>query len=145
MKKLSKQLKIKAKAAFQSEYTLTEELLHSISHGIGIVLSIAGLTVLAAFAALYGNVWHVVSFSIFGASLIILYTASTLYHGIQKYSAKRILKVVDHSAIYFLIAGSYTPFALLNLRGVWGWSLFGIAWGSGSYRYCHKMYLNRQV
>ena len=122
-------VKIKAKTAFLTEYTLTEELLHSISHGIGVVLSIAGLAVLVAFAALYGDAWHVVSFSIFGASLIILYAASTLYHSIQKPKVKKILKAVDHSAIYFLIAGSYTPFALVSLRGPWGWSLFGVVWG----------------
>ena len=112
-----------------SEYTYTEELLHSISHGIGLVLSIAALAILVSFASLYGDAWHVVSFSIFGASLIILYAASTLYHSIQKPKIKKVFRAIDHSAIYLMIAGSYTPFTLLSLRGPWGWSVFGIIWG----------------
>ena len=108
--------------------TVGEEIANSITHGIGTLLSIAGLVILIVFAALYGNAWHVVSFSIFGSTLIILYLASTLYHSFPKLSAKNILKRLDHSAIFILIAGSYTPFMLTNIRGAWGWSLFGVIW-----------------
>ncbi len=109
-------------------YTLGEEIAHSVTHGVGIVLSIAGLAVLVAFAALYGNAWHLVGCSVFGATLILLYTASTLYHGITSPRAKRVLQVLDHSAIFLLIAGTYTPFTLVSLRGAWGWTLFGLVW-----------------
>jgi hemolysin III len=112
-----------------SRYTLGEEIANSVIHGVGVVLAIAGLIVLTSYASLFGDVWHVVSCSIFGATLVLLYTASTLYHGIQSPIAKRVLRLVDHSAIFLLIAGTYTPFTLVNLRGPWGWSLFGVVWG----------------
>jgi len=110
-------------------YSLGEEIANSITHGIGVGLSAAGLTILVILGALYGNAWHVVSFSIYGSALILLYTASTLYHSFQKPKIKRVFKILDHAAIYVLIAGTYTPFLLVNLRGPWGWSLFGIIWG----------------
>lgn len=110
-------------------YSLGEEIANSITHGVGIVLAIAGLGVLTAFASLLGNAWHIVSCSIFSATQILLYTASTLYHSIPYSRAKRVLRVIDHSAIFLLIAGTYTPFTLVSLRGVWGWLLFGIVWG----------------
>ena len=109
-------------------YSFGEEIANSITHGIGIVLAIAALGVLTAFAAIYGNAWHMVSVSIYGATMILLYTASTLYHSIQYPRAKSILQVLDHSAIYLLIAGTYTPFTLVSLRGEWGWWLFGVIW-----------------
>jgi hemolysin III len=109
-------------------YTYGEELTNSLTHGIGAVLSIAGLAVLILSAALYGNVWHVVSFSIYGVSLLLLYSISTLYHGIRYPVVKKFLRFLDHSAIFILIAGSYTPFVLVSLRGGWGWSIFGIVW-----------------
>jgi hemolysin III len=112
-----------------SEYSVGEEIANSITHGVGLVLAIAGLVVLTGFASIFGNVWHIVSCGIFGITLILLYTASTLYHSIQLPRAKTVLRVVDHSAIFFLIAGTYTPFTLVNLRGPWGWSLFGVIWG----------------
>lgn len=105
-----------------------EELANSITHGIGAVLSVGALGVLTAFATLFGNVWHIVSCSIFGATLILLYTASTLYHSIRTPQAKTVLRVLDHAAIFLLIAGTYTPFLLVNIRGPWGWSLFGVVW-----------------
>ena len=110
-------------------YSLCEEIANSITHGIGIVLAIAALVILTAFAGIYGNVWHIVSVSIYGTTLILLYTASTLYHSIQQPRVKRILRVLDHSAIYLLIAGTYTPFTLVSLRGPLGWWLFGMVWG----------------
>lgn len=110
-------------------YSTGEEIAHSVTHGVGIVLAIAALTVLVAFAALRGDSWHVVGSAIFGTTLVLLYTASTLYHSIPGVRAKRVLQVVDHAAIYLLIAGTYTPFALVNLRGPWGWTLLGVLWG----------------
>ena len=109
-------------------FTLGEEITHSVTHGIGAGLSIAGLSILVMLAVLYGNVYQTVSFSIYGATLIILYLASTLYHGIQQPQAKHVFKVIDHAAIYLLIAGTYTPFLLIAIRGVWGWSLLIIIW-----------------
>ena len=91
--------------------------------------SIAGLVLLVIRAVLYGDVWQVVSFSIYGTSLILLYLASTMYHGFRSKRIKEILRIFDHSAIYLLIAGTYTPFLLVTLRGAWGWSLFGVIWG----------------
>lgn len=110
-------------------YSLGEEIANSITHALGIVLSIAGLGVLTAFASLFGTVWHIVGCSIYAATQILLYTASTLYHSIQHTRAKSVLRLIDHSAIFLLIAGTYTPFTLVNLRGPWGWSLFGVVWG----------------
>lgn len=110
-------------------FTLGEEIAHSITHGIGAGLSIAGLTLLVALAVLYGNVYHVVSFSVYGATLIVLYLASTLYHGFQNPRVKRVFKVFDHASIYLLIAGTYTPFLLVGLRGMWGWTFLIIIWG----------------
>ncbi len=109
-------------------YSFGEEIVNSISHGLGIVLSIAGLGFLTAFSALYGNVWHIISCSIFAATLILAYTASTLYHSIQQTKVKHILRIIDHSAIFFLIAGTYTPFTLVSLHGPLGWTLFAFIW-----------------
>lgn len=110
-------------------YSLGEEIAHAITHGLGVVLAIAGLTVLVARATLYGNVWHIVSSAVFGATLVLMYMASTLFHSIPLPRAKHILRVIDHTSIYFLIAGTYTPFTLVTLHGSWGWSLFGLTWG----------------
>lgn len=109
--------------------TLKEEIANSITHGIGAVLSIAGLSVLVVLASLHGDAWRVVSFSVFGATLVLLYLASTFYHSFQNPRVKRLFRILDHSAIYLLIAGSYTPFTLVSMRGPWGWSLFGVIWG----------------
>lgn len=115
-------------ASLIPRYSCGEEIANSVTHGIGIVLAIAGLAVLTAFASVKGDAWHIVACSVFGATLILLYTASTLYHSIQLPRAKKVLRVLDHSAIYLLIAGTYTPFTLVNLRGVWGWTLFAVIW-----------------
>jgi hemolysin III len=106
-----------------------EELANAVTHGVGLVLSIAGFVVLLVFAALRGTAWHMVACSIYGVTLICLYTASTLYHSVLSPRLKRTLEVFDHSAIYLLIAGTYTPFLLINLRGSWGWPLFAVIWG----------------
>jgi len=114
---------------FTPSYTFGEELAHSLLHGLGMALSIAGLSVLVSLAALKGDPWRIVSFSIYGATLVTLYLVSTLYHGLRSPQAKHVFHILDHAAIYILIAGTYTPFALVNLRGGWGWSLFGVIWG----------------
>lgn len=116
-------------ALHKSEYSFGEEIANSITHGLGMLLSIAGLAILVGFASVYGNAWHIASCSIFGVTLILSYGSSTLYHSIPQPRAKRVLKIIDHAAIYLLIAGTYTPFTLVNLRGPWGWTLFGTIWG----------------
>jgi hemolysin III len=104
------------------------ERFNSISHLVGAALALAGLVVLVVFASLQGDPWKIVSFSIYGASLFLLYTLSTLYHSLRG-RAKKIFMKLDHVAIYLLIAGSYTPLTLVTLRGAWGWTLFVIIWG----------------
>ena len=106
-----------------------EELANALTHGAGAVASLVGGTALVVLAAVHGDAWKVVSSAVFSATLVLLYTASTLYHAVRAPGAKARLKVFDHCAIYLLIAGTYTPFTLLGLRGGWGWSLFGVAWG----------------
>jgi len=108
---------------------LGEEIANSVTHGVGAALAIAGLAVLVTVAARRGTAWHVVGCSIFGATLVLLYLASTLYHAIPAPRAKRVLQALDHGGILFLIAGTYTPFTLVTLRGPWGWTLFGVVWG----------------
>ncbi|MDH5601240.1 MAG: hemolysin III family protein, partial [Gammaproteobacteria bacterium] len=104
------------------------EKLNSITHMIGAVVALAGLVVLVVAASLKGDVWRIVSFSIYGTSLFLLYLFSTLYHS-TKGPLKALYKKLDHIGIYLLIAGSYTPFVLVSLSGAWGWSLFGVIWG----------------
>ena len=110
-------------------YPLGEEVAHAVTHGLGAVLAIAGLTVLVAYATLYGDSRHIVGSAIFGSTLVLMYTASTLYHSIPLPRARKVLRIIDHTMIFFLIAGSYTPFTLVTLNGRWGWILFGITWG----------------
>jgi hemolysin III len=110
-------------------FSKEEEIANSITHGIGAVLSIAALVILIVFSALYGNAWHIVSFTIYGASMFILYMSSTLVHSFPEGKAKDIFEIFDHSSIYFYIAGTYTPFLLVVIKGPLGWSIFGIVWG----------------
>ena len=112
-----------------SSKQLREELANSITHGIGFVLSVAGLVVLVVSASMRGDPYMVVSFSVYGVSLVVLYLASTFYHSFHAPRLKHFLRIIDHCAIYLLIAGTYTPFTLLNLRGPVGWTLFGTIWG----------------
>jgi hemolysin III len=104
------------------------ERMNSITHLVGVVLAISGIIVLVVRAALTGDPWKITSCSIYGGTLVILYVSSVLYH-VMHGASKRIFQKFDHTAIYLLIAGSYTPFTLVTLRGVWGWSLFGVVWG----------------
>ncbi|MDD2236026.1 MAG: hemolysin III family protein [Kiritimatiellae bacterium] len=105
------------------------EGLNSLTHGVAAAISLVGLVLLVVFAARYGTVWHVVSFSIYGTTMVLLFTASTCYHAVRNPEIKKILRIVDHSAIFLLIAGTYTPITLTALRGPLGWSLFGCVWG----------------
>ena len=113
----------------EAHYTLREERLNSLTHGLGALLSAVGTLVLVLAAAREGDVWKIVSFSIFGASLVLLYSASTFYHASRSPRLREVWKMLDHCAIFLLIAGTYTPFLLVNLRGPTGWTLFGIIWG----------------
>ncbi len=113
----------------ETPYSPAEELANSITHGIGLFLGIAVLVLLVVFSSLRKNTWEVVSCSIYGATFILLYLGSTLYHTARNPRTRKIFKVVDHSAIYLLIAGTYTPYALAPLRGALGWTIFGIIWG----------------
>lgn len=114
-------------------YSVAEEVAHATTHGVGLLLSIVGLVVLVVLASTRGNAWHVVSVAIFGSTLVVLYAASTFYHAIPSPRAKAVFRVLDHAAIYLLIAGTYTPFTLVNLRGAWGWTLFGLVWGLAAF------------
>ena len=118
-----------ARSVVGSEYTLGEEIANSITAGIASALSVAALVVMVVHAALRGDRWHVTGCAIFGASLIVSNLSSTLYHAIAPPRAKRVFRVFDHLSIYLLIAGTYMPFVLVSLRGVWGWTLCGIVWG----------------
>lgn len=113
-----------------SPYDPAEELAHSVTHGIGFLLGIAVLVLLVVFSSLRKGAWEVVSCSIYGVTFILLYLGSTLYHSARRPQVRRVFKVIDHSAIYLLIAGTYTPYALAPLRGALGWSIFGAIWGS---------------
>ncbi len=104
------------------------ERFNSITHLIGAVMALAGTIVLVVLVSMRGDVWQIVSFSIYGASLFLLYLMSTLYHSF-KGRVKDVFRLLDHSSIYLLIAGTYTPFTLVCMRGVWGYSIFGVAWG----------------
>src|SRR5258708_26667864 len=108
--------------------TLGEEIANSISHGIGLVLAVVATPILIIAALRYGSAWNMIGVSVFAASMVTLYLASTLYHALTHDGAKRIFRMLDHSAILFLIAGTYTAFALGILRGPWGWTLLGIIW-----------------
>jgi len=113
----------------ETKVTLKEELINSITHGLGALLGIAGTAVAIVWAALFGNVFSVVSAAIYGATLIILYVMSTLYHAFTNKTAKRVFRIFDHCSIFLLIAGTYTPFTLVTLNGALGWTIFGIIWG----------------
>ncbi len=105
-----------------------EEIANSVTHGLGAVLGIAGFVFLLVAAIQRGSARHITAVVIFGTTLILLYVASTLYHALTPPRAKRVFQILDHSAIYLLIAGTYTPFTLITLRGVWGWSLLAVIW-----------------
>ncbi len=113
-----------------NEFSVTEEIWHAVTHGVGLVLSIAGLTILVAYATLQGSTLSIISSAIFGTTLIVMYGSSTLYHAITHTKIKKIFQQFDHASIYFLIAGTYTPITLLTLGGAWGWSIFSVVWSA---------------
>jgi len=106
-----------------------EELANALTHGFGTLCGIGATAVLVTLAALKGDAFHIVGSAVFGLTLVVLYSASTLYHAVPDRVVKARLRIVDHSAIYLLIAGTYTPFTLAGVRGGWGWTLFGVIWG----------------
>ena len=106
-----------------------EELANAITHGIGVLASVAALVLLVTVAARHGDAWGVTSGAIFGTALVALYSASTIYHSLRSERAKQFFRKLDHASIFLLIAGTYTPYLLVSLRGPWGWSLFGVVWG----------------
>ena len=120
----------KSDIPLNKRYSLGEEIFNSVSHGVGSLLAVAGTVVMIVVSAMRSDAWMVVSGSVYGASLIILYTMSTLYHAITNEKAKRVMRVMDHVTIFFLIAGTYTPITLVSLRGALGWVLFGLVWGA---------------
>lgn len=115
-----------------------EELANSLTHGTGLAASLFGLPTIVLVATAGGNARQIVACSIFAATLVILYAASTLYHALPTSRTKQVLRVVDHAAIYLLIAGSYTPFTLGVLSGAWGWTLFGLVWGLAAFGILYK-------
>ncbi len=108
--------------------TAGEEIANSVSHGIALGLAIAAAPVLIVMAARAGTAWNAIGASVFATTVVLLYLASTLYHAITHHKTKQILRVLDHGAIFLLIAGTYTPFTLGVMRGPWGWTLFGLVW-----------------
>ncbi len=122
--------KNKEKVPLNKRYTLGEEIFNSVSHGVGALLAVAGTVVLIVMSALYTDPWGIVSGAIYGGTLIILYTMSTLYHALTNEKAKYVMRIMDHATIFLLIAGTYTPITLYSMRGPLGWVLFGFIWGS---------------
>ena len=111
------------------EHDYRAEVLNALTHAVGAALSVAALCYMVIYASSLGDTYRVVSVSVFGASLVALYSASTVYHAVQGPFWKHVFHVIDHASIYVLIAGTYTPFTLVSIRGGWGWSLFGVVWG----------------
>ncbi len=109
--------------------TFRAELSNVLTHGVGFLASIAALVLLVTYAGIYGGAREITASAVYGATLVALYFASTLYHSTRTVAARRITRILDHIAIYLLIAGTYTPFTLIALRGPWGWTLFGVVWG----------------
>ncbi|SER00073.1 hemolysin III [Piscibacillus halophilus] len=111
------------------EFTRKEEAVNAFTHGLGALLSIAGLVILIIFSSIHGTVWHVVSVTVYGVTMLIMYLSSTIVHALKDGRAKDIFLFIDHSSIYLFIAGTYTPILLVLLRGPIGWTLFGVIWG----------------
>ena len=110
-------------------YTIGEEITNSVTHGIGVLLSVAALVLCVVKSVFFNDVWAIVSSVIYGSTLVVLYLMSTIYHSLAPNKAKRIFRIIDHCSIFLLIAGTYTPFTLVSFRGPLGWSMFGIIWG----------------
>ncbi len=113
--------------------TIAEEVANSVSHGLGFVMALAGAPILIVAATQRGTLSDVIAVSVFAAAMALMYLSSTIYHALPQGQAKRVFQVLDHSAIYLLIAGTYTPFTLGVLQGAWGWTLFGLVWGLAAF------------
>ncbi|MFW5967069.1 MAG: PAQR family membrane homeostasis protein TrhA [Persicimonas sp.] len=124
----------------ERQQTIGEEIANAVTHGVGLILAIIGLVVLLARAYAYGEPVHLVSCAVYGATLVVLYAASTLYHSVQSARFKRWLRIFDHTAIYLLIAGTYTPFTLVALDGGWGWAIFSAVWGLALVGILYKLF-----
>lgn len=131
--------------SLQAEYSKNEEIANTITHAIATALSISGLVLMIVFSVKYGDAYHIVSSAVYGASLILLYTSSTLYHLIPNIPLKKVFQKLDHAMIYILIAGTYTPYTLVNLRGPWGWSIFGIVWGLATAGLLLELFLPKRI
>ncbi|WIV20749.1 hemolysin III family protein [Paenibacillus polygoni] len=125
-------------------YTRREEVVNAVTHGIGAVLSVAALVLLIAAASINGTTWHVVSFTIYGISMLLLYFNSTMVHALKEGKAKDLFEIFDHSSIYLFIAGTYTPFLLVAIRGTLGWTLFGIIWGVALFGVAFKAFFTKK-
>ncbi len=125
-------------------YTLGEEIAHSVTHGLGAILSVVALIVLIILAVAHGTKWHIFSYAVYGGSLLALYLASTLYHSVQKPRLRPILRKVDHSCIYLLIAGTYTPFVLISMRSSLGLTVLTFIWAMAVFGIVYKIFfINR--
>ncbi|MNB85066.1 hemolysin-III related [compost metagenome] len=125
-------------------YSRKEEVVNAVTHGIGAVLSVAALVLLIVFSSMRGTAWHVVSFSIYGTSMLLLYLNSTIVHSLKEGKVKDLFEFFDHSSIYLFIAGTYTPFLLVAIRGTLGWSLFGIIWGIAFFGVLFKAFFTKR-
>lgn len=118
--------------AYPQVFTTGEEVINSVTHGLGALFSVAALVILAVSSAFYGSAWHVVSFVIYGSTLVFLYLMSAIFHGLRAGKVKRamdVFEILDHSGVFILIAGTYTPFCFIVIQGALGWTIFGIVWG----------------
>lgn len=126
--------------SINEHYTLGEEILHSLTHGVGAILSALALVTLVILAVTHGTLWHIIGYSVFGASMLALYLASTLYHGVQKPRLRPVLRKVDHACIYLLIAGTYTPFVLISLRTTLGLTMLTVVWALAVFGIVYKIF-----
>src|SRR3954471_19287083 len=127
------------------EQTSGEEIANSLTHGLGVVLTLVVGPMLVVIAVRSGDPWRVVAAAVYATTLLLLFTSSMLYHGLRSPAAKAVFQRIDHAAIYLLIAGTYTPFTLITLRGPWGWSLFGVSWGLAALGIVQELTLGRRT
>ncbi len=126
-------------------YTEAEELANRLTHGCGALLGLAGLVVLLVYAIPQGDPWRIVSCSIYGGCMVVFYCLSTLYHSVRRPRVKYVFRILDHASIFLMIAGTYTPFTLVSLRGAWGWSLFGTVWALAATGMVFKAFMTHRL
>ncbi len=129
---------------YATKYTAREEIANALTHALGVVLGIFGLILMLQQSLEFGTAWHVTACAIYGVSLILLYMASTAYHAAPPGGKKRLFQKLDHAGIFVLIAGTYTPFTLISLSGVWGWSIFAVVWGLAIIGLYHELFARKQ-